>query len=109
MQVRPEPRFEERVPCRVRVQDTTYEGTVLNVSWSGLFVETSAYARPGNDVWLELHTGGGERFIRLGAQVRWKRSGEPRSPSASSEGMGLEIHSAPESYYDFLLRVAART
>ncbi len=105
MQLRPEPRFEARVPCRVRVRDTTYEGTVRNVSWSGLFVETGARTLPANEVWLELHPGTGQRSIRLRTRVVWKRS-EARSTGAA-EGVGLRIQNAPETYYDFLLSVAA--
>ena len=106
MQLRPEPRFEARVPCRVRVRDTTYEGTVRNVSWSGLFVETGAHTQPASEVWLELHPGNGQRAIRLRTRVVWKRP-EVRSPGAGAEGVGLRVQSAPESYYDFLLSVAA--
>jgi Tfp pilus assembly protein PilZ len=89
----------------VRVKDTTFDGRVLNVSWSGLFVESGAHAQPGNEVLLELVAGRGRYRIRLGAQVVWKRSELPR-PGA--QGVGLRIQTAPEAYYDFLLSVAAR-
>ena len=66
-------------------------------------METGALTRPASEVWLELHPGSGQRAIRLRTRVVWRRS-EVRS----AEAVGLRVQSAPESYYDLLLSVAAR-
>lgn len=110
MQIRPEPRFSKRVPCRVTVAGTSYQGTVVNLSWTGLFVETPGLAEPGSQVWLELWPESSHAYlpkIRVTTQVIWKRETEAQRREAACEGVGLRIRNASESYYDFLLRVAA--
>ncbi len=47
MDAQPEPRFKKRLPCRVRRGPSTYSGMVVDLSRTGLFVQTGAGAKPG--------------------------------------------------------------
>jgi len=107
VQVRPDARINKRLPCRVKVAGTSFGGMVLNVSRSGLFVQTTARVDPGAEMWLELNPSAQRDVIELGAQVIWKRVVDARLRGVASGGVGLKIHSAPESYYTFLMRLMA--
>jgi len=107
VQVRPDARIKKRLPCRVKVAGTSFGGMVLNVSRSGLFVQTTARVDPGTEMWLELNPSAERSAIELGAQVIWKRVVDARLRGVVSGGVGLKIHSAPESYYTLLMRLAA--
>jgi hypothetical protein len=79
---------------------------VLNVSPSGLFVQTTARIRPGDDVLVHLNLCMGEPAIPVRARVVWKRLVAPHLQIVTKGGVGLQIHTAPESYYEFLAGVA---
>jgi hypothetical protein len=79
---------------------------VLNVSRGGLFVQTSARARPGDRVRIALNASARAGAIGLEARVVWKRVSPPQLQSVTQGGVGLEIKLASEAYYDFLAGVA---
>ena len=97
-----EPRFRKRLPCHIRVNQSSYSGIVLNLSRTGLFVQTAAIARPGGTIELELN---GE--IPLQAQVVWTRRAPRQLRSVSRGGIGVRIVGATESYYHLLAEAAA--
>lgn len=109
--IRPEPRFREHIPCHVVVAGSSYQGTVRNLSWSGLFVETEGRPEPGSQIWVELRPEAQRPHrssIRVSTRVVWMRCEATGGADEDSGGVGLRIQNASESYYDFLLRVAAR-
>ena len=101
-----EPRYRKRVPCRLVIGDGSHPGMVLNVSRGGLFVQTSARARPGDRVRIALNTNSQRNAIGLEARVVWKRVSPPQLQSFTQGGVGLKIQLASEAYYDFLAGVA---
>ncbi len=101
-----EPRYRKRVPCQLLVGDESHPGMVLNVSRRGLFVQTSARARPGDRVRIALNASAQRGAIGLEARVVWKRVSPPQLQSFTQGGVGLEIQLASEAYYDFLAGVA---
>ncbi len=97
----PEPRIRKRVPCRITVaHDVTHTGMVLNVSRTGLFVQTSAVAEPGADLGLELSPDGATLPLR--AEVRWRRIVAPHLRSVQNGGIGVRLQHAPEAYFRFV-------
>ncbi len=106
-----EPRFRKRVPCTLRASGRAHTGMVLNLSRGGLFVQTSAHFKPGEDVSVELSVPPGSRRIPVGARVVWRRVVAPQLRSVSHGGFGVRIENAPEDYFRFLSGVvtAART
>ncbi len=101
-----EPRYRKRVPCQLVIGDGRHPGMVLNVSRGGLFVQTSARARPGDRVRIALNASSQRNAIGLEARVVWKRVSPPQLQSFTQGGVGLEIQLASEPYYDFLAGVA---
>ena len=106
MDTRAEPRFRKRIPCKVKRSRSTFSGLVLDVSRTGLFVQTSAAAKAGDEVEVMLGRREPEADIVVSTQVVWQRKVPPQLRSTVGGGLGLEIRFAPESYY-FLLAEAA--
>jgi Tfp pilus assembly protein PilZ len=100
---RVEPRFKKRIPCKLKQGQGTFAGMILDVSRTGLFVRTSAAAKPGEQVDVVLSSG--ER-IELSAQVVWQQRVPPRLRSVAEGGLGLKIRYAPEPYFALLAEAA---
>ena len=96
-----QPRYRRRVPCRMHVGQQNYAGVVLNLSGTGLFVQTSASASPGETI--ELTLGGS---IPVSGEVVWRRKVAPMLRSVAEGGVGVLIHNAPEAYYALLASAA---
>ena len=97
-----QPRYRRRVPCRMHVGERSYAGVVLNLSGTGLFVQTSASARPGDSI--ELTLGGS---IPVTGDVVWRRKVAPMLRSVAEGGVGVRIRNAPEAYYRLLATAAS--
>jgi PilZ domain len=92
------PRARKRVPCELLVSGRRHSGIVLNVSRGGLFVQANVGVRPGEEVRVDLGQGNGE----IRARVVWNRMVPPSMRGVCFGGIGLEIRSAPDGYYEFL-------
>ncbi len=105
MKPRLDPRFKKRLSCRLK-QERTYAGMVLDLSRTGLFVQTSAGAKPGDEV--EVLLGGRERDapVTLTAEVVWQRKVPHQLRVVVEGGVGLKIRYAPEPYYAILADAA---
>jgi hypothetical protein len=97
-----QPRYRRRVPCRMHLGERNYAGVVLNLSGTGLFVQTSASAQPGDPI--ELMLGGG---IPVTGDVVWRRKVAPMLRSVAEGGVGVRIRNAPEAYYTLLATAAS--
>jgi hypothetical protein len=100
-----EPRYRKRVPCRLEVGGGSHRGMVLNVSRSGLFVQTTAGASPGDAVHLDLSLGDAD--LPVDARVIWRRVVAPHLRTVSTGGMGVQIQYASDAWYGFLAALAA--
>lgn len=108
MRATPEPRYRRRLPCRLSFGTHAHSGMILNLSRGGLFVQTTAKAGPGEEVRLELDlsdTSG----IPVEGRVVWRRIVAPHLRSVARGGFGLQIQSAGEAYYSYLLGLSDET
>ena len=96
-----DPRFRKRVPCRLQVTGTSHTGMVLNVSRSGLFVQTTAGASPGDSVHLDLAVGDADP-LPVDARVVWRRVVAPHLRTVSTGGMGLHVQYASDAWFGFV-------
>lgn len=96
-------RTKRRMPCELVIEGRRQRGIVLDLSPTGLFVQTSAKPPKGGHLGVEM-TVDGERLV-LEARVVRKRVVPPQLLSAAAGGLGLRIVSAPASYFDFLARI----
>ena len=101
-----EPRFSKRIPCKLRRSWSTFSGLVLDVSRTGLFVQTHAGAKSGDEVEVMLSRREPEAAIVLSAQVVWQRVVPAQLRMVVAGGIGLQIRYAPERYYVLLAEAA---
>ena len=106
METRVEPRFKKRVPCRLRLGKTQYSGLVLDVSRTGLFIQTNAAPRSGEEVEVMLSRPLRDSGFELTAKVVWQRRVPSQLRRLVEGGVGLEIRYAPESYFALLSEAA---
>ncbi len=106
MDTRVEPRFGRRIPCKLSRNLNTFSGLVLDVSRTGLFVQTGAVAKAGDEVEVLFNTREPDAAIVVNAQVVWQRKVPPQLRSAVEGGLGLQIRYAPEPYYMLLAEAA---
>ncbi|MGI9433070.1 MAG: PilZ domain-containing protein [Myxococcota bacterium] len=95
------PRFETQMPCWLRRADESAAGVVLNVSESGLFVRTPTGEADGQPLGISLWPRPDAPRVELTARVIWR---EPATHTVDvrSLGVGLEIETAPDAYYDLV-------
>lgn len=103
-----EPRVRKRLPCRVKRGPIAYSGVVLNLSRTGLFVQTGASPVPGESIELDLRAGTDGSGIPLKAKVVWRRHAPPELRNLVAGGVGVRIERAEESYYQLLSEVQGR-
>jgi len=98
-------RARRRLACRLGVGRQRFSGVIIDLSASGIFVQTSAKPRPGDSVTLELSIPGQREPLRLEAQVVRLKLVPPRLVAVAQGGLGLRITNAPEGYFSFLAAV----
>jgi Tfp pilus assembly protein PilZ len=109
MDPRAEPRFKKRMPCKLRRNQIMFHGLVLDVSRTGLFVQSSAAAKVGDEIEVALSRRERETTIELIAEVVWQRKAPQQLRSVVEGGLGLKICYAPEPYYTLLAEAAHRS
>jgi hypothetical protein len=89
------------MPCELRVGDRTHSGLVLDLSPTGLFIQTNAKTTAGQHVDLQLSTGVGDP-LPLRVEVVRKKVVPPRLLTVTGGGVGVRILDATEAYFGFL-------
>ena len=107
MGTRAEPRFKKRIPCKLKQGQRTFSGVVLDISRTGLFVQTRAAAKAGDEVQVMLSAREPDDPIELRTRVVWQKQIPTRLRRVVERGVGLQIRYAPEPYY-FMLGEAAQ-
>ena len=94
-------RKKRRMPCELHVGRRKHSGLVLDMSRSGLFIQTNAKTQPGQHLDLRVSTGSGEP-IALVVEVVRRKVVPPRLLAIAQGGVGVRIRNAPETYFGFL-------
>ncbi len=100
-------RTKRRLPCDLRCEERRHSGVVLDLSPTGLFLQTSAKLTTGAQVELGLKLPTQPEPVRLVATVVRRKVVPPSLTNVAQGGVGLQIVRAPESYYAFLERLWA--
>jgi hypothetical protein len=95
-------RKKRRMPCNVTFEGQQHSGLVLDVSPGGLFIQTSAKAKPGDRLDLKLSLPGETQKLPLQVEVVRKVVVPPRLLTIAHGGVGVRILNAPEAYYNFM-------
>jgi hypothetical protein len=93
-----DPRYKKRMPCYLSFAGHRHPGIVLNISHSGLFVQTSMRAQPGTTLEVQLSGSSSLQPIALQARIVWKRVVSQQLRSVRQAGLGLAIHDASVRY-----------
>ena len=106
MDKRREARVKKRIACALFIKGVRQHGIVMDVSSRGLFVQTSAKPKPGDEARIELVLPGQSKPTVLHATVVRVRQVPPALLSVAQGGIGLTLHNPPEEYYVFVGKVA---
>ena len=94
-------RIRRRVTCELQLDGRSYRGIVLDLSESGVFVQTEATPPPGTRVRLRLHTAGGVEFV-VEATVARRQVAPPQLASVVRGGLGLRVEDPPAAYFKLI-------
>ncbi len=100
-------RTKKRLACTLMIEGSRLAGIVLDLSASGLFVQTSANPAHGARVGLELDIPGESQRCPLAVRVARRKVVPPRLKSVVHGGLGLQIENAPEAYFRYLAQIQA--
>ena len=93
-------RKKRRIPCQLWVGDREHTATILDLSPSGLFVQTHAKTQRGER--LRLHFSREDALLELKVEVVRIKQVPQNLIAAVKGGIGVRIVDAPEEYYGLL-------
>lgn len=102
MERRIEPRIRKRISCDLQVGDRRFSGLVLDLSETGLFIQTVARPLPGARVRLGLTGGRLGEPLQLEARVARTRLVPPQLRTVARGGLGIHLERPPDAYLEFL-------
>jgi hypothetical protein len=94
-------RIKRRTTCELAVDGRRYRGIVLDLSETGLFVQTEATPTPGAPLQLRFHAGDGTSF-EVEASVARRQVAPPQLAGVVRGGLGLRVHTPPPAYFELL-------
>lgn len=104
MRKRSSDRRKWRLPCELRAAGSRYAGLVLDVSGSGLFIQTGAMTQPGQRLEVSLSLPNGAE-AELVVRVARKRVVPAQLLTIAQGGVGVQILQASEAYRSYLLEL----
>lgn len=96
-------RKKRRLPCSIRNQSQRFSGMVVELSATGLFLQTRARVDLGDDLELEVSVPCRAEPISLTVSVVREKRVPARLRSVAQGGIGTRILAAPEAFYEYLL------
>jgi hypothetical protein len=96
------PRTKRRLSCEINVNDARYSGIVLDISATGLFVQTNVKPNPGVVATLRLSLPGHEEPVSVKARVARKKMVPRQLLTVAGGGVGFAITESCEAYLDFV-------
>jgi len=98
-------RTKKRLTCTLVIDGARLSGIVLDLSASGLFVQTSANPPAGSEIGLEIDVPGQQQRLDLVVRVVRRKVVPPRLKSVVHAGLGLQIQNAPEGYFRYVAQL----
>ena len=104
-------RKRRQMPCTLTLDGRNHGGLILDVSPGGLYIQSSAKIKPGDQLEIQLTIPGVEGRHQLQVEVVRKVVVPARLLKVARGGVGVRIINAPEAYYQFMddLGVTARS
>lgn len=101
-------RKRQRIPCEIHADDRRHSGIVLDVSPTGLFVQTTALFPPGTRLRIVLKQTPYSPSLTLDAVVARGKRVPPQLASAASGGIGLRVLDPKPDYQALSADLSAR-
>lgn len=98
MQAQRAARIKRRVTCELIIDGKWAKGIILNVSQTGIFVQTNATPIPGTLLDVHITGGGNIPDMKVKAEVARKQQVPQRLTSVATGGVGLRVIEAPPEY-----------
>jgi hypothetical protein len=96
-------RTKRRTPCSFTLNGRKQNAFVLDLSSSGLFIQTSADASPGDRLDIEVVID--DKVLPMHVEVARRKKVPPQLLTVAHGGIGVRILSAPEGYYEALTAI----
>ena len=96
------PRQRKRISCELIVNGSRYSGIILDLSATGMFVQTTLKPGAGEGVTVKMKVPGRDETISVEARVARKKMVPPQLLAVAQGGIGLAIARPAASYLDFL-------
>jgi len=94
-------RIKRRITCELVSEGRRYRGIVLDLSETGVFVQTEATPAPGSRLRLSFHAGDGTGFD-VEASVARRQVAPPQLATVVRGGLGLRVHAPPPAYFELM-------
>jgi hypothetical protein len=95
-------RKRRQMPCTLTLDGRNHGGLILDVSPGGLYIQSSAKIKPGDQIELQTTIPGVEGRLRLEVEVVRKVVVPAQLLKVAHGGVGVRIINAPEAYYQFM-------
>jgi hypothetical protein len=95
-------RKRRQMPCTLTLDGRNHGGLILDVSPGGLFIQSSAKIKPGDQLEIQTTLPGVEGRLRLQVEVVRKVIVPSQLIKVARGGVGVRIINAPEAYYKFM-------
>ena len=96
-------RIKRRLTCELAVDGRRYRGIVLDLSETGVFVQTEATPTPGAPLRLRFHAADGIA-IEVEASVARRQVAPRAARGVVRGGLGLRVDTPPPAYFELLGR-----
>ncbi len=98
-------RFKCRLPCNLRTGSDVYKGIITDISPRGIFIQMSSRITAGTELHMDLISDGDE-YTDIVAVVSRRRRAHQSAASVERPGIGVEIMSAPEDFFDLIMSLS---
>jgi hypothetical protein len=95
-------RKRRQMPCTLTLDGRNHGGLILDVSPGGLYIQSSAKIKPGDQIEIQMTIPGVEGRHQLQVEVVRKVIVPVRLLKIAHGGVGVRIINAPEAYYQFM-------
>lgn len=96
-------RKRHQTPCTLMLDGRHHGGLILDVSPGGLYIQSSAKIKPGDQLEIQMTIPGVEGRHQLQVEVVRKVIVPARLLKVARGGVGVRIINAPEAYYQFMV------
>jgi len=95
-------RKRRQMPCTLTLDGRNHGGLILDVSPGGLFIQSSAKVKPGDQLEIQTTLPGVEGRVRMQVEVVRKVIVPTQLLKVARGGVGVRIINAPEGFYQFM-------